>query len=137
VATQHPQVPPDILAKLQLTCLDLPEAYQEAAWVGTRWMVAKKNFAHVLMIAGGYPPAYARVAKTNGPACVLTFRTRGPAAENPRFGRPPFFLPGWWPDIAGVVLDEDSDWYEIAALLTRSYRALAPKKLADLVEQPD
>jgi hypothetical protein len=68
---------------------------------------------------------------------VLTFRTRGPAAENPRFGRPPFFLPGWWPDIAGVVLDEDSDWYEIAALLTRSYRALAPKKLADLVEDPD
>ena len=35
------------------------------------------------------------------------------------------------------MLDEDTDWYEIAALLTRSYRALAPKKLADLVEDPD
>ena len=36
-----------------------------------------------------------------------------------------------------MVLDEDTDWYEVAALVTRSYRALAPKKLADLVETPD
>jgi hypothetical protein len=133
-------VPPDILAKLQLTCLDLPEAYEETAWVGTRWMVAKKNFAHVLMIEGGYPPAYAKVAKvakSRGAVCVLTFRTPGPAAEFPRFRNPPFFLPGWWPDIAGMILDEHTDWYEVATLLTRSYRALAPRKLTDLVEDPD
>ena len=39
----------------RLTCLDLPEAYEEQAWAGTRWMVRKKNFAHVLMIDRGWP----------------------------------------------------------------------------------
>jgi hypothetical protein len=137
VATKHPPVPPEIIRKLQLTCLDLPEAYEEEAWLGTRWMVAKKNFAHVLMIDGGRPPAYAKVAKTAGPACVLTFRTSGPAAQNARFLKPPFFLPGWWPDIAGIIVDDDTDWDDVAALLTRSYRALAPKRLAERVEEPD
>jgi len=61
-------VPDNILAKLRLACLDLPEAYEESAWVGTRWMVAKKNFAHVLMIDGGWPPAYARAAQFRRPA---------------------------------------------------------------------
>jgi hypothetical protein len=137
VATRHQDVPPEILAKLQLTCLDLPEAYEERAWAGTRWMVARKNFAHALVITGGLPAHYARAAKTQGPACVLTFRTPGPAADIPRFQRPPFFLPGWWPDIVGMILDEATDWYDVAALITRSYKALAPRKLADLVDEPD
>jgi hypothetical protein len=131
---KHPEVPKEIVARLQLTCLDLPEAYEEAAWVGTRWMVRKKNFAHVLMIAGGWPPAYAKVARTDGPVCVLTFRSPRAAAEVPRFGGPPFFRPGWWPDIVGMVLDDGSDWYDVAALVTRSYCVLAPRKLAALVD---
>jgi hypothetical protein len=36
-----------------------------------------------------------------------------------------------------MILDENTDWYQVATLLTRSYRALAPRKLADLVEEPD
>jgi hypothetical protein len=122
------------VARLQLICLDLPEAYQESAWVGTRWLVRKKNFAHVLMIDSGWPPAYAKAARSRGPICVLTFRSSGPALEAPRFDRPPFFRPGWWPDIVGMVLDDRTDWYEVAALVGRSYCALAPKKLADLVD---
>ena len=130
------EVPRAIVAKLQLVCLDLPEAYEEAAWTGTRFMVKKKNFAHVLMIDRGWPPAYAKVARTNGPACVLTFRTARPAADTPRFHRAPFFLAGWWPDLAGLVLDADTDWYDVSELVTRSYRALAPKQLAALVDAP-
>jgi hypothetical protein len=30
----HPEVPDAVLARLRLVCLDLPEAYEEAAWVG-------------------------------------------------------------------------------------------------------
>jgi hypothetical protein len=26
-----------------------------------------------------------------------------PARETPRFGRAPFFLPGWWPNIVELV----------------------------------
>jgi hypothetical protein len=134
---KHPEVPAEIVAKLQLTCLDLPEAYEEQAWVGTRWVVRKKTFAHVLMIEGGWPPAYARAAGTTGPACVLTFRAPAAALESPRLQRPPFFRPIWFPDIVGLHLDDRTDWYEVAALVTHSYRVLAPRKLAEQVERPD
>jgi len=36
----------------------------------------------------------------------------------------------------GVVLDQDTDWTEFSELVTESYRLLAPKQLAALVETP-
>ena len=48
--SRRAKIPHEILAQLRLVCLDQPEACEEEAWAGTRWMVAKKNFAHVLMI---------------------------------------------------------------------------------------
>ena len=134
MTTPHLEVPREIVAKLRSICLDLPEAYEEAAWVGTRWSVRKKNFAHVLMIDAGWPPAYAKVADARGPICVLTFRSATAALDTPRFGRPPFFRPGWWPNIVGLVVDARTDWDEVAALLTTSYCVLAPKKLAESVD---
>ena len=41
------------------------------------------------------------------------------------------FVPAWWPDLAGVVLDASTDWAEITELATESYRLLAPQKLRD------
>lgn len=130
------QVPvaPTIVDRLRLTCLDLPEAYEEEAWVGTRWMVAKKAFAHVLMIAGGYPPAYAKAAGHDGPVCVLTFRAGTPELESPRFTRAPFLRPVWFPNIVGVALDERADWDDVSALVRKSYVLLAPKKLSAQVD---
>lgn len=134
--TQHATVPDEVLTRLRMICLALPEAYEEAAWVGTRWCVRKKNFAHVLMIADGWPPAYAKVAKSvkaNGPSCVMTFRSPLAELHAPSFESAPYFRPGWWPDIAGIVLDAATDWNEIQALVIESYRRLAPKKLLTLV----
>jgi hypothetical protein len=127
-------VPPDILAKLQSVCLGLPDVYEERAWVGTRWCVRKKNFAHVLMIDRGWPPAYAHAAGCEGPACALTFRLAARKLRAPRFTRAPFFRPVWFANIAGLLIDRDTDWDEVEALLTQSYRVLAPKNLAALVE---
>lgn len=53
-------VPDSILAELRRICLGLPDAYEEAAWVGVRWCVAKHTFAHVLVIDSRWPPAYPR-----------------------------------------------------------------------------
>lgn len=131
---KHPDVPDEILAKLRLVCLDLPEAYEEQAWKGTRWMVRKKNFAHVLMINEGWPPAYARAAGSNGPICVLTFRSAAAELDAAELSREPFFRPKWWPNIAGVALRESADWEVIEKLLVTSYRLLAPKKLVELME---
>ena len=70
---EHPEVAAAIVARLSAICLGLPEAWQERAWTGTRWMVGKKNFAHVVAIAEGWPPAYAQAAGHPGPLTVLTF----------------------------------------------------------------
>ena len=124
----HTTVSDSVVSRLRAICLELPEAYEEQAWVGTRWMIRKKNFAHVLAIDSGWPPAYARAAKSDGPLTVVTFRS-GARLEAPRFSKVPFFKPVWWPDIAGLAIDAATDWDEVADLLTGSYCLLAPKKL--------
>jgi len=130
----RPAVLPEIAARLRLACIALPEAYEEPAWTGVRWRVRKETFAHALMIEGGWPPAYARAAGTDGPACVLTFRSRIAELDPLNYAERPFFRPVWFPDIVGVMLDADTDWDEIGRLITGSYCKLAPKMLAERVE---
>jgi YjbR len=132
---EYAEVPGEIVARLRSVCLGLPEAYEEPAWVGTRWRIRKRTFAHVLTVAGGWPPAYAEAVRTDGPSTVLTFRA--PASELHALSTVgyPFYRPGWAPDVVGMVLDEDADWAEIAELLTDSYRVLAPRKLVALLDR--
>jgi len=133
---RRPEVPKTILIRLRKACLALPEAYEEQAWVGTRWRIRKETFTHVLMIADGWPPVYARTAGTDGPACVLTFQSLGPRVDPETFSRAPYFRPRWRPDIVGRILDARVDWSDITKLVTASYCLLAPKKLATAV-RPD
>jgi hypothetical protein len=133
--TEHAEVSPGIVTALRSVCLALPEAYEEKAWVGTRWRIRKRTFAHVLTIESGWPPAYARAAGADGPITVMTFRSSGPELDALGNAGHPFFRPGWWPDIVGMVLDADVDWAEVAELVTESYRVLAPKKLVELVDR--
>jgi hypothetical protein len=125
-----------VLARFRAACAHLPEIVEEPAWVGTRWRVRTKTFAPVLTISDGWPPAYAAAAGTDGPACVLTFRARGPELEVLSRAPKPFFKPVWFPDIVGLVIDDATDWDEVRELLTESYCALAPQKLVALVERP-
>lgn len=120
-------VPPAVLVRLRNICLKFPQCSESEAWVGTRWRIGKKTFAHVLIVNEGWPPAYAKAAKTDGPACVLTFRSQLPLVDDETFRKAPFFKPVWWPDIVGVMLDNHTDWNDIALLLETSYRLLAPK----------
>jgi hypothetical protein len=119
----------------------LPEVREEAAWVGTRWRVRGRTFAHVLRIDDGWPPAYARAAATNGPAIVLMFRSTGEELAALREGGAPFFGPPWRADEVGLVLwpdfeGTDVDWDEVRELLTESYCACAPAKLVAFVDRP-
>ena len=134
--TERPTVLHAVLAELRSVCLVLPEAYEEPAWVGTRWRIRTRTFAHVLAIDSGWPPAYARAAASDGPLTVMTFRASGPDLDALEHAGHPFFRPRWWNDIVGMVIDRDVDWSEVAELLTDSYRLLAPKKLAALLDRP-
>lgn len=134
--TEYADVQPEIITRLRTMCLRLPEAYEEPAWVGTRWRIRNRTFAHVLFVDSGWPPAYARAAADNGPITVVMFRSSGAELEVLRNTGRPFFAPVWRSDEVGMVLDEPVDWEEVAELVTDSYRTLAPASLAKLVDQP-
>lgn len=59
-------VPADVVSNIRSVCLRLRDAYEERAWVGVRWRVRKRTFAHVLVVDAAWPPAYARAAGTDG-----------------------------------------------------------------------
>jgi hypothetical protein len=129
-------VTPDIVARLRSICLPLPEAYEETAWVGTRWRIRKRTFAHVLSVSDGWPPAYARAARTDGPVTVVMFRSSGAELGTLRHAGHPFFGPPWRSDEVGMAFGGDVDWSEVAELLTESYCLLAPRRLAAAVPRP-
>jgi hypothetical protein len=120
-------VPHDVERRLRTMSLALPDAYEERAWVGTRWMVRKRTFAHVLGIA--FDDAAPRV--------VLTFRSAGEELEVLRRTGAPFVDLGWGRDAMGIVLDGATDWEEVRELVVESYCVLAPNKLVTLVERPE
>ena len=123
--TEYADVPPGVLAELRSVCLGLPDAYEQQAWAGTRWLVRTRTFAHVLT----YDSA-------DGPLTVMTFRSSGPELDALRAAGHPFFRPGWGTDVVGMVIDAGVDWDEVAELLTESYCLLAPRKLVALVDRP-
>jgi predicted DNA-binding protein (MmcQ/YjbR family) len=125
---QYSDVPDDVVARLRPICAELPDAYEEPAWVGTRWRVRKRTFAHVLSIQDS--PA-------TPPVVALTFRSSGPELEMLTNAGHPYFYAGWGRDVVGMVLDDHTDWTEVAELLTESYCVMAPKKLAALVDRPE
>ena len=126
----------ELVAAFRAVCLALPDAYEEQAWVGTRWRVRGRTFAHVLTIEDGRPAGYARAAASDGPLTVLMFRSSGPELEALRNVGHPFFAPVWRGDEVGLVLDGSVEPAEIAELLTESYCIQAPKTLAARVDRP-
>ena len=134
--TDPGDVSPEILDRLRPVCLELPETYEELAWVGIRWRIRKRTFAHVLNVEPDHQAAYARADATDEPLCVLTFRSPGDEIGGLISSGHPFFKPGWGADVVGMVLDDGVDWDEVGELLTESYCVLAPKRLAAQVDRP-
>lgn len=130
-------VDPEVLAPVRAVCLGLPEAYEEDAWIGVRWRIRQKTFAHLLVVDPGRMAAYTRAVGRDEPVTVVTFRAQGEELDVIRHAGPPYFYAGWGRDAVGIVVDEQTDWTEVAELLTESYCVLAPKKLVALVDRPD
>ncbi|MFF0154646.1 MmcQ/YjbR family DNA-binding protein [Micromonospora sp. NPDC005203] len=127
-------VPPEVLDRLRPICRGLPEAYEEPAWVGTRWRIRKRTVAHVFTVDPARQVVHARAAKLDEPACLLTFRSPLDEIAGLLSGGHPFYKPDWSPTVMGMIVDGGTDWVEVAELLTESYCLLAPKRLAALVD---
>lgn len=125
-----------VVERVRAICTALPGVREEDAWVGTRWCVGAHNFAHVVHVESAWPPAYAKACGSNGPVDVLTFRSSGDELEALRHVGPPFFWPGWFPNLIGVTLSAGTDWTEIGELLLESWRVLAPKRLLAQLPSP-
>ena len=110
----------DAVAKVRAICDALPDSHEEPAWVGTRWRIRTKTYAHVLTIENGWPPAYARAAHTDGPCTVLMFRASAEDAEAFRHDAT-MFDPPWRADEFGLRLDDNTDWQHVEELVTESY----------------
>lgn len=125
------EVPLDVLTSVRAVCLSLPEAYEEPAWTGVRWRVRTHTFAHVYLTdwTRSASPS-ARAIATPGLTTTLTFRSHGEEFEALTSAGAPFFRLSWGTNVLGMRLDADTDWSEVAELLTESYRVQAPKRLA-------
>ena len=134
---KSPRIEPsgDVVARLAATAFALPEAYEEDAWTGVRWRIRAKTFAHVLVAQEGYTSAYRDVTGSTEPTTVLTFRSSGDELLALVHTGPPFYRPPWSPTVVGMVLDDVTDWAEVAELVTESYRFCAPQRLVRLLDE--
>ncbi|WP_323095356.1 MmcQ/YjbR family DNA-binding protein [Intrasporangium sp. YIM S08009] len=135
--SRPPRIEPsgEAVARIASTALALPDAYEEDAWTGVRWRVRTKTFAHVQVAQEGYTSAYRDVTGVSAPTTVLTFRSSGDELSALAAAGPPFYRPPWSPTVVGMVLDDDTDWGEVAELVTESYRFCAPQMLRRLLHQ--
>lgn len=119
---QRPDVPQAMLDRLRELVANLPECREEDAWVGIRWRVGAATVAHVF---GGEDGLF-RITFRGEPGEVMAFQHLGS----------PYFKADWGPNVIGMVVDEHTDWQELAELITDSYCLLAPAYLVDQVERP-
>jgi hypothetical protein len=122
VVPERPDVPLEWVERLRSVLDDLPECVEDNAWTGVRWQVGQATVAHVF---GGEDQLF-RITFRAEPDEVMAFQHLGP----------PYFRASWGRNVVGLLLDDHTDWDELAELLTDSYCIQAPARLADLVTRP-
>jgi predicted DNA-binding protein (MmcQ/YjbR family) len=108
--------------RLRAICLALPEAVEKEAWGDPTFRVREKIFA---MEKRGDGRISVWCKAPAGSQMVLV------GADRQRFFVPPYVGHKGW---IGMRLDDGPDWGEVARVVRRSYRLIAPKRLAALVD---
>ena len=104
--------------RLRALCMALPEAEERETWEIPTFRVRDKIFA-MAHPDKGRPSVWMKAPR--GTQAILT------EAAPDRFFSPPYVGHKGW---IGVWLDIDPDWDEMRALVERSWRMTAPKRLA-------
>jgi predicted DNA-binding protein (MmcQ/YjbR family) len=106
------------IERLRAICLALPEAVEKETWGDPTFRVQDKIFA-MTKHGDGRSSLWCKATPESQMALV--------GADPERFFVPPYVGHKGW---IGVRLDHGPDWDEVAALVKRSYRLIAPKRLA-------
>jgi predicted DNA-binding protein (MmcQ/YjbR family) len=115
-------MPKPPIDRLREICLALPEAAEKEAWGDPTFRVRDKIFA---MQKRGDGRVSVWLKAPEGSQTILV------GADPGRYFVPPYVGHKGW---IGVRLDAGPDWAQVAALVKRSYRLIAPKRLAGQVE---
>jgi predicted DNA-binding protein (MmcQ/YjbR family) len=114
-------MPKPPIQRLRAICLALPEAVEKEAWGDPTFRVRDRIFA---MEKRGDGRSSLWCKAPAGSQMVLV------GADPERFFVPPYVGAKGW---VGMRLDGRPDWDEVAELVKRSYRLIAPKRLAAMV----
>jgi predicted DNA-binding protein (MmcQ/YjbR family) len=115
----------DRLATVREICLALPESAEKETWGHPTFRVRDKIFTSF------------GETEDESPVTVVTMKAALGEQEPLLAEGHPFFMPkyvgskGW----IGIVLDDDTDWTEIAEFVEDSYRQIAPKRLSAQLDQ--
>ena len=120
--SERPPGPDSWVRRLDEILSSFPRCKLEDAWVGVRWRVGAGTVAHVF---GGEDQRF-RITFRAEPDEVMALQHLGE----------PYFKAGWGSDVVGLILDEATDWVELAELLTDSYCIVAPASEAAKVARP-
>jgi hypothetical protein len=119
---ERPAVPEEWVRRIGAVLTRFPECVEHEAWTGVSWKVGQATVAHVF---GGEDQLF-RITFRAEPDEVMAFEHLGA----------PYFRASWGHNVVGLLLDEHTDWEELAELLTDSYCLQAPQRLAQQVLRP-
>jgi YjbR len=119
---ERPDPPLAWVERIGAVLTAFPDCVQVPAWTGVSWRVGAATVAHLF----GGEDQLVRIVFRAEPDEVMALQHLGP----------PYFKASWGTNVVGLVLDEDSDWDELAELLTDSYCVQAPAHLAERVGRP-
>jgi predicted DNA-binding protein (MmcQ/YjbR family) len=105
-------------ARARRICRDFPEVEERETWGNPTWRVRDRIF---LMERGDDAGRSLWMKAPPGAQEILI------SADPARFFAPPYVGPKGW---IGVRVDAGTDWDQMAALVARSYRLIAPRRLA-------
>ena len=117
----------DLAGQVRAICLALPEATERLSHGAPTWFVQDKRAFVTVWAHGHHADDFPHLWCAGLPHAQQELI----AAGADRFFRPPYVGGRGW---IGVRLDGDVDWAEIAELCQDAYRAIAPARLAALLD---
>ena len=111
-------------SRLRAICLALPEAAEQETWTVPTWRIRGRIFCMWNPMDDGTPALWCKAPR--GVQEMLV------EAAPDRFFRPPYVGHKGW---IGLRLNGRVDWEEVTAIVRRSWRMTAPKRVAQTLPE--